>query len=254
VDRIFDRSRDRVKLTRCASVAPLFSLRLNDCRHVSSLPDEYGVSPATAEAASLLAADAGAWQRSRAVVWGPEKYATTFRAVWSNAGLFVRFDATDPDPWHTLADHDAKLWDEEVVEVFLMPDLKAAEYAEVEISPANVSCDVWVNAKKRRFDLSWNLEGLETRVILRRAADQVTGWTAIAFLPWRGLVSAGQRPPPHAGERWRFNVFRIERPGGVEDPKRDALYLAWSPTGKPTFHVPEAFRSMVFLRDPETAR
>ena len=54
--------------------------------------------------------------------------------------------------------------------------------------------------------------------------------------------------PPRPDDRWRFNVFRIERPGGPKEPEKDALYLAWSPTGQAGFHVPQAFRDLVFAR------
>jgi hypothetical protein len=244
--------RGRVTLALCGATTLLLLLLVSGCRRAAPSPDEYRVSRATADAASLFAAEPGAWQRSQRISWGPAPYATVFRAVWNDIGLFVRFDAADSDPWHTLTDHDAKLWDEEVVEIFLQPDARAPEYGEIEMSPGNVSCDVWVNPGTRRFDLSWNLEGLGTRVIVQRdAGGRVTGWIAVGLLPWRGFASAatGATLPPRAGDQWRFNVFRIERPGGRAAPKRDALFLAWSPMGKTTFHVPEAFRAMVFLRD-----
>jgi len=41
-----------------------------------------------------------------------------------------------------------------------------------------------------------------------------------------------------------FNVFRIKRPGGPEAPEAGAVFAAWSPTGSPSFHVPEAFRPL----------
>ena len=107
-----------------------------------------------------------------------------------------------------------------------------------------------MNPVTRRFDLSWNLEGLGTRVIVQRdAGGRVTGWIAVGFLPWRGFASAatGATLPPRAGDQWRFNVFRIERPGGPKEPEKDALYLAWSPTGQASFHVPQAFRELEFF-------
>jgi hypothetical protein len=163
----------------------------------------------------------------------------------------VRFDVVDPDPWFTLSGHDERLWQEEVVEIFLSPVPGA--YAEVEINPANVVCDLWIEANPHRGHSSWNYAGLQTRVHQRRDdKGRVTGWTASAFLPWSGLVAspAGKRLklPPGPGDRWTFNVFRIERPGGKSDPDRGALLLAWSPTGQPTFHVPEAFRPLTFDR------
>jgi len=185
----------------------------------------------------LLEADDDVWSQARTIAWGPKEYETTFRALWNDSGFFVRFDATDPDPWHTLTQRDARLWEEEVVELFLARDRNAREYTELQISPANVVCDLHVNLAERIFDMRWNLVGLETRVHERQE-----GWTAVAFLPWTGLESV----PPKPRDQWSFNVFRIERPGGKADPDRDALFLAWSPTGERSFHVPEAFGDLLF--------
>ena len=47
-------------------------------------------------------------------------------------------------------------------------------------------------------------------------------------------------------DRWRFNVFRLERPHGKADPEKDLVAAAWSPPGEPSFHVPAAFRDFVY--------
>jgi len=140
-----------------------------------------------------------------------------------------------------------------VVEIFLDLDRSGKDYAEVEVSPANVICDVRMvsPSPNKESDLTWNLEGLESRVHLRRDAQgKTTGWTAVAYFPWNGfrnLPSARAASlPPKSGERWRFNVFRIKRPHGKSDPEKDAVFAPWSPPGQPSFHVPAAFRDFVY--------
>jgi len=219
------------------------------------LAQEYRVDRASEPAprtALLEAKDAG-WYSARRISWGPERYKTTFSAVWSHDGLFLRFDAVDPEPWHTMTRRDDRLWDEEVVEIFLDPGRSGRDYAELEISPANVVTDVRMvqPSPDKQMDLGWDLAGLETRVHpLRDGAGRTIGWTAVAFIPWsafRSLPSAsGLRLPPRPDDRWRFNVFRIERPGGPQAPERDAVMAAWSDPGEPSFHVPGAFRDFVF--------
>jgi hypothetical protein len=215
-------------------------LAIGACRPKATEAGDYRVARAP-DAISLDAPDDPAWGRAGRVAWGPANGATVFGALWNDAGLFVRFDVTDEAPWHTKTRHDDKLWNEEVVEIFLQPPGASGAYGEVEISPGNVTCDVWVEPETRHFDLSWDLEGLESRVRARSG-----GWIATAFLPWPGLARAGRGAAPRPGDRWRFNVFRIERPKGPEHPEDGVLLLAWSPTGKPTFHAPEAFRGIVF--------
>ena len=213
----------------------------------------YRVAATSAAPAALLAADEAAWSGASSVEWGPAAYATRFRALWSDEGLFLRFDATDPSPWHTMTRKDEHLWDEEVVEIFLDPDRSGRDYYELELNPANVVCDLRMISPwpDKKGDIDWNLAGLETRVHPLGGAGGTRGWTATAFLPWRGLralPSAGRVPlPPKPGDAWRFNVFRIERPGGRASPEKDAVFAAWSPPSARSFHDAGAFRDLVFV-------
>jgi hypothetical protein len=213
----------------------------------------YTVENAGVERAVLLGPADTAWGKAQRIAWGPDAYQTAFRALWDATGLYVRFDATDPAPWSTMTKRDEWLWQEEVVEIFLDLDRSGLNYAEVEISPANVICDVRMvtPSPNKESDYSWNLEGIESRVHLRRdAAGKTTGWTAVSFFPWSGfrsLSAAGAaKVPPKPGDRWRFNVFRLERPHGKTDPEKDLVAAAWSPPGEPSFHVPAAFRDFVY--------
>jgi hypothetical protein len=195
------------------------------------------------------------WSNAQAIEWGPQGYKTTFRALWNDQDLWLRFDVEDPSPWNTMTKRDEHLWDEEVVEIFLDLDGTGKDYAEYELSPANVLCDVkmdspWPNVQS---NLEWNHEGIETAVEKKAASANFRGgWVGILRLPWKGFHSlpavAEKRAvaPPKAGTVWKFNLFRIERPGGPQDPKTDAVFAAWSPTGKPSFHYPPAFRSITF--------
>jgi hypothetical protein len=212
----------------------------------------YTVATTTAGRAALLGADETAWTAASAIAWGPAPYETRFRALWSPAGLFLRFDADDASPWHTMSRRDEHLWEEEVVEIFLDPDRSGRDYYELEVNPANVVCDLlMITPTPWKGDFDWNLAGLETRAhTLKNAAGRTTGWTATAFLPWSGLqpLPSARKVavPPKAGDRWRFNVFRIERPGGPTAPERDAISAAWSPPSGESFHEPGAFRDLVF--------
>jgi hypothetical protein len=211
-------------------------------------PAEYVVAAIAAAGRFTPASDA--WTIANTIAWGAERYRTRFRALWSPDALHVRFDAADDRPWHTMTRHDDHLWEEEVVEIFLDPARNGRDYAELEISPANVVCDVrlrrpWPDVLT---DLSWHVDGLDTEVV-RHAGG---AWTAIARIPFAAFTSlsaeAAAVVPPSAGDRWRFNVFRIKRPGGPGDRERDAVYAAWSTPPGPSFHVPSVFRDFVFGR------
>lgn len=212
----------------------------------------YHVARAKAKREALLAADEAGWASAPAIIWGPAPYETRFRAAWDDAGLVLRFDATDASPWHTMSKRDQHLWDEEVVEIFIDLDRSGKNYYELEISPANVVCDLrMISASPKQGELAFDLAGLLTRVELHKdAAGRTTGWTATAFLPWDGLRALPSAKaialPPKPRDAWRFNVFRIKRPGGPAAPEQGAVEVAWSKPPGPSFHAPEVFRDLVF--------
>ena len=208
----------------------------------------YDVASTQAGKPALLSADDSSWKVAQVVEWGPAPYKTRFRALWKQEGLYLRFDSDDPKPWNTMTKRDEHLWDEEVVEIFLDLDGSGRNYAEYEINPANVICDVKMvrPSPDKLFDLGWNHEGLESRVTTFKG-----GWTATLFLPWPGFRSlspsaAKMSLPPKPDTVWKFNLFRIERPHGPQDTKKDGVFAAWSPTGQGSFHVPSAFGAFRF--------
>ena len=228
--------------------APYLSTLAIGARLVAFAGPQFHVIATTAIHPSLLRFDEETWSGARHVRFGPPEHFTEFRALWNEKGLYVRFDAKDRNPWWTYTQRDDPLWEEEVVEIFVDPSRTGDQYAELEINPANVVCDLWIVSGKlgKNADRSWNLEGLQSKTRTEHGPDgEIDGWTAVLFLPWEGLGSL----PPRPGETWRFNVFRIERPGGEADPETDVILSAWSPPPGRSFHVPDVFRDLVFVED-----
>ncbi len=200
----------------------------------------------------LLGPTAPAWERAQAARFGPAPYRTRFRALWSEAGLHLRFDAEDDAPWFTMTDRDDPLWEEEVVEIFLDPG-GDGRYIEVELNPANVVCDLrrlgpgeTASDPVGAMDRGFSVDGMRTAVAI---TDD--GWTGVLMLPWLGLDLPGA---PEPGSSFLFNVFRIKRPGGPDAPGRGAVFAAWSPTGSPSFHIPEAFRPLTLAPPGQSPR
>lgn len=190
----------------------------------------------------------GAWDAAPSIRWGEAPYATRFAALWNDEGMWLRFEADDIEPWHRYAERDDPIWEEEVVEIFIDPDGDGRDYVEIEISPANVVTDLLMarGEPDRSGDIGWDFAGLRSRVQHRDG-----GWTALAWLPWSGFGGVtGAKVPPRAGDAWRFNVFRIKRPGGPESPQHKAIFAAWQPPPGPSFHVPEVFGLLRFERSP----
>ncbi|MBK5297897.1 MAG: carbohydrate-binding family 9-like protein [Vicinamibacteria bacterium] len=203
--------------------------------------------------ATLIAADDPLWNGATVIEWGPERYRTRFQACWDRLALHVRFDAVDDGPWHTMTTRDDHIWEEEVVEIFLDADGSGRNYAELEINPVNVVCDLIVESPWPSLTslTEWDWAGMTTAVVpLEDRCGTAQGWTALARLPWSGLRSLYPAPavalPPRPGDAWRCNVFRIKRPGGPTRPQDGVVLAAWSRPAGPSFHDPAAFRPMVF--------
>jgi hypothetical protein len=213
----------------------------------------YRVARTAAQPITLLPGHDPAWESTPGISWGPTRYRTTFRALWNEQGLAVRFHACDDRPWHTMTRRDDPIWEEEVVEIFLDPARIGRHYAEVEISPVNVLTDLHIlePAPHLTGDKTWDWRGIESTVVPGSCGGLGTGgWVALVWLPWIGLATMAPEVapvvPPAAGDRWHFNVFRIKRPNGPAEPERGAVYAAWSTPAGNSFHEPAAFRVLEF--------
>lgn len=71
-------------------------------------------------------------------------------------------------------------------------------------------------------------------------SDRDTGWTAEMRIPYETL-STVPNTPPQPGDRWRFNLYRLELP----DRKSQQGY-AFSPLFVGDFHALPRFGTLVF--------
>ncbi len=214
--------------------------------------DVYMVKKSWADPGALMAAHNAAWAEADQIDWGTEPWPTTFRALTTPDALWLRFDAVDSSPWYTYTDRDDKLWEEEVVEIFIDPDGDHRNYVEVEVNPANALCDLLVEQgdPDLRAVIEWDFPEIDSTVIpIYDETGAKTGWSAMVRLPWAGFNSVpgtNVNLPPAPGDQWLFNVFRIKRPDGPGEPHSNVVLDAWSPTPGESFHVPEVFRAMEF--------
>ena len=103
----------------------------------------------------------------------------------SGRDLRVLFDCVDRDPWATMRARDNRLYEEEVVEVFLDPVGDLECYFEIELNPLNTVLDLVLRKSPsgRRMDLRWQCAGLRTAV-----QRTLHGWTAELAIPFESLL------------------------------------------------------------------
>ena len=176
---------------------------------------------------------------------GPAPWRTRFRACWDRDALHVRFDAEDSAPWHTMNRRDDHIWEEEVVELFLDADGSGLHYAELEISPANVVCDLdvatpWPHLKSLT---AWDWDGLTSTVHpWKEPGSGPGGWTAVARLPWTGLRSLypgpGRWPSPRPEARPGSSTSSASNAPGGPPPVGGRRLCRLVEAGGPEFSRP----------------
>jgi hypothetical protein len=193
--------------------------------------------------------DDAAWKGAQAVVLRgsfdgrPAKLRTEARLVYDDANLYVAFNVEDPDLWGTLRKRDDPIYEQEVVEVFLDANADGRTYNELQVSPHNVIFDAYFPARRQGMDLTWD-SGMKTAVKVRGtldgAADKDEGWTVELQIPFARLAEV-PHVPPKPGDRWRFNLYRLEHHG-----RRNVEGQAFSPLFVGDFHALPRFGWLVF--------
>jgi len=168
----------------------------------------------------------------RAIDGGTPRLATEIITYFDDEYLTIVFRAEDDEIVATTYDHDAPLWQEDVVEAFLAP-AGGTTYYELEVNPLGTTFDARIESPDgvratMRADVSWTCDGLFTAV--RRVGSSVDTVLRVPF------AAVGGRPA-------RANFFRVDRSRAHGDE-----YSAWRPAMKTPadFHVVAAFGELAF--------
>lgn len=182
-------------------------------------------------------------------IWsGTLTYRTEARLLYSDRGLYFRFDCEDRKLTATLERDNDDLFTEDVIEVFIWPDESRRIYFEYEISPLGKELTLLIPNPRGTFMgwIPWHYEGdrlIKRDVVVRGGPAQsgatITGWTASFFIPY-ALLTGLMNEKPTTGSRWRANLYRIDYDEGKPN------HWAGAPLTGRTFHAPEQFGTMVF--------
>ena len=167
---------------------------------------------------------------------------TEAKMLWDDQNLYFGFQCEDTDLFATMKVRDQHLWEEEVVEIFIDPDNDQLNYIELEINPLNTFLDLFVLKPIVPIPYeSYNIPAkwaVKVNGTVNNSADKDKGWTVELSLPLKEAVTAPHLPP-NEGDKWRLNLYRIER-----KPKEE--YSAWSPTLVSSYHTPARFGEITF--------
>jgi hypothetical protein len=190
-----------------------------------------------------------AWERAAPITLvnsldgSPGRVRTTAKLLWDEKYLYVSFDCEDPDVWATFTKRDDPLYTQEAVEIFIDADGDGRTYNEIEVNAANTLFDAYFPARRQGMDLSWDSQALTAVTVqgtLNDASDKDEGWRVEMRIPIDRLAAV-PHVPPRIGDRWRFNLYRLEQHG-----RREVEGLAFSPPRVGDFHALNRFAWLVF--------
>lgn len=131
-----------------------------------------------------------------------------------------------------------KLWDRDVVEVFLGDDWKnIRHYREYEVAPTGDWIDLAIDLDKKGGDRSWRSGGTTSA----RIDEKAKVWYSAMKIPLKSVSEAAVT----AGVRWRMSLYRIQGQGAGAVRH----FLCWQPTcvlNRDPNHVPENFGTLIF--------
>lgn len=186
------------------------------------------------------------WEQAQAVslvetVTGREpKQGTWAKLLWDETYLYAAFHCEDDFINAKYTNYNDKIYDEEVVEIFLDDDSDQKTYIEIELSPLNTLLHYFVynDLEGEIITFAKIDKTIETAVYDNREENY---WTAEMAIPLLEFVTAASNPPK-PGDKWRMNLYRIDRPKDGSDE-----HSAWQPTGKVQFHMPDKFGTLEFV-------
>ena len=179
----------------------------------------------------------------RATDGSAPRLATSVAAYFDDEFLTVLFACADDHIVATHLEHDAPLYEEDVVEAFLAP-ATPREYFELEVNPLGTTYDARIESPDgvratMRGDRAWTCDRMFAAV--RKIVESSGAMTIDTVL--RIPFSCLGRRTPEPGETWRANFFRVDR-----NPRHGDEYSAWQPTLRTPadFHVTAAFGTIRF--------
>jgi hypothetical protein len=157
---------------------------------------------------------------------------TEIRSRWTHDNLYFLFIChfedlyLKPNPVTTAETNH--LWDWDVAEVFVGSDMaNIYRYKEFEISPRGEWVDLDIDLKHALPEGGWLWNSGFTSKTRIDEANKV--WYGEMKIPFSSIASQA----PAVGQQFRVNFYRMQGTA--------RKMIAWQPTHKKNYHVPEAF-------------
>jgi len=164
---------------------------------------------------------------------------TSVKSMWNDNFIYFAFQCSDDYVKAAMTEFNDRLYEEDVVEVFIDDNRDMKTYIEIEVNPLNAVL---------HYSISNNLKGsfigfgrTEKKIISAVSINDTTKeWSTEIAIPLSEFITA-ENNPPIPGDKWLVNFYRIDRGQDAVDE-----YSSWGTTGKINFHMPEKFGELIF--------
>jgi hypothetical protein len=166
---------------------------------------------------------------------------TEIRSRWTDANLYLLFtcpyEQLNLKPQPSTSTETNRLWNWDVAEAFLGSDFEnIGFYKEFQVSPQGEWVDLDIRRGKPLPEGGWKWNsGFEVKARIDEARKV---WYGEMRIPMKAIDAR----PPLPGRTLRANFYRLQGP-------RSAMkMIAWRPTNKLSYHVPEAFGTLRLVK------
>jgi len=217
-----------------------------DAADPASLPTQVHAVKLAGEAPNIDGKIDAAWAAAKPIAFATDwagrttKTPTQVRVLWSPKGLYLLWElgaaGTFTDLKRPIELERVDLYEENCVELFLAPDpANRRRYFEIELGPFGHFFDILVDrTHKPHSDNAWSA-GLRIGTVRDEAHHHVVIEVALEAPDVLAALAAGAALP--------IGLYRMEG-----QHKRQYLAAFPTRTPKPSFHVPEAFGTLVLDR------
>jgi uncharacterized repeat protein (TIGR03806 family) len=203
-------------------------------------------------------ADEPAWKTARVIdqfrIPGKEGGAATprtwthARLLWDRQYLYYFAEMQDVDLYADVTEHNGKLWDNDVFELFFKPAEDKPAYYEFQVNAANATLELFLPSRGaggyQRFRDQYPFEmktAVKLRGTLNHWQDVDEGWSVEGRIRWQDLMPTGGRP--NADDVWKFALCRFDYSTGLEAPELSSS----APLTEASFHRYEDYSSLKFV-------
>jgi hypothetical protein len=172
----------------------------------------------------------------------------TVRLLWDEVYLYAAFEVPDTNIIAPAMKRDGEIWTTDCVELFLVPDLKARDYWEIEISARgdiyDGLCHKYTDQWGSQMQVEKSMEGLQFAIDLRGTLDKTDdrdeGYTIEIAIPFKELPNFPSNPK--IGDQLYALLCRVERDNPDMNAKTTPLaqvpWISW-------FHNIWAFQPLI---------